>query len=360
MYRSIFLDRFNDDRIHVSPCCQAETCIEAVDGFDFHTSPYLTRLRQEFDQGKRPQECQRCWNAERVGQKSRRQSAIEFFDLRDESREVVLESIDHTATWACNLACVMCNEINSSTWATEVGSSREQLRELGRLFQRRNNFLDQLDVTHVKKVHFNGGEPMLNDDQSSLLERLDQQGVLKDVFVSYNTNGTIIPNDRIVDLWSRARLIKLFFSIDATDGAFEYVRYPAQWQAVKKNILEMKHHLPGNVMFGFNVTVGTYNVLDLPELYHWFHENIETNREGDPSDFCWQVAYNFDPAVLRAEIKQQAITDLKDIELYQGIVAYLKNHINAIANDDWTQALDRIDQRRGTDWKKSLRIGKYY
>jgi len=360
IYRNIFIDRHNDDHLRVAPCCQAASRVESLKGFDFYTSPYLQDLRQRFNQGDRPIECARCWENERLGQKSRRQSAIEFLNLAEESHEVILESIDHSSTWACNLTCIMCGEINSSSWATEVGTSRENLQKMGRLFQRRNNFLDQLDIRHIKKIHFNGGEPMLNDDQANLLARLNQQGVLKNVFASYNTNGTIMPNDRIINLWKQSRLIKLFFSIDATEHAFEYVRYPGRWEGTAKNILAMKKDLPGNVMFGFNITVGTYNILELLDLYKWFQENISCNRENDSSDFCWQIAYNYDPAWLPVEIKQQAIRELKDIAEYRGIVSYLKKHINYVAVENWVQSLDQIDQRRGTNWRQSLRIGKYY
>lgn len=360
IYRSIFVDRFNDDKIFVAPCCQAQSRLESVAGFDFHTNAYLQNLRSRFNLGEKPQECQRCWEPENLGQKSRRQSAAEFFDLPDQSREVVLQSIDHSATWACNLACIMCGEFNSSTWAAEIGTSKEQLKKLGRLFQRRNNFLDELDLTQIKKIHFNGGEPMLNDDQSNLLERLDQQGVLENVFASYNTNGTIMPSDKIIDIWSRARLIKLFFSIDATGPAFEYIRYPGRWAEVEKNILQMKQNLPSNVMFGVNITVGAYNILELTDLYHWFQKNISCNREGDLSDFYWQFAHNFDPAWLPSNIKYQAIEKLDSINQYRGIIMYLKKNINYVATQDWVQALDTIDQRRGTNWRHSLQIGKYY
>jgi organic radical activating enzyme len=104
----------------------------------------------------------------------------------------------------------------------------------------------------IKKIHFNGGEPMLNKDQVSLLDRLD----LSNVFISYNTNGTVYPDQKIIDLWKQAKLVKLFFSIDATEQAFEYIRYPAKWAEVADNMIRMRDELPSNVMFGINATVG--------------------------------------------------------------------------------------------------------
>ena len=78
IYRNIYIDRVNDDRIRVAPCCQAGGAIEPVDTFNFQTSPHLTKLREQFNRGERPEECVRCWQVEDAGHKSRRISAMEF------------------------------------------------------------------------------------------------------------------------------------------------------------------------------------------------------------------------------------------------------------------------------------------
>jgi len=360
IYRGVFIDRHNDTHIRVAPCCQAQSQLESVDTFNFETSPYLTRLRDQFDHGKQPVECNNCWKVEKLGHKSRRQSAIEFFDISTPTSTVVLESLDHSATWACNLACIMCGPLSSSTWATELDYTKSELIDIGRQFQKSNNFLDKLDFANIKKIHFNGGEPMLNNDQTRLLENLEQQKVLRNTFISYNTNGTIMPNDKIINLWSKARLIKLFFSIDGTDSAFEYIRYPGKWNEVHNNLLEMKKQLPSNVMFGFNVTVGCYNIFELAEVYHWFSQHLQSNREGDTSDFNWQFASNFDIKNLNHSAKISAIQRLESIPQLQGIVKYIKSTVDCVENNQWIDKLNSMDQRRGTSWRTSLQIGKYY
>ena len=249
----------------------------------------------------------------------------------------------------------MCGPQNSSTWATELDLPAPTLTNMGRRFQKQNKLFDWLDTSNVKKIHFNGGEPLLNDEQSRTLERID----LSNAFVSYNTNGTVYPSERIVNLWKKTKLVKLFFSIDATEQAFEYIRYPGKWSTLTSNINAMRRELPGNVMFGVNVTVGSYNILELPLVYQWYMENLATNREGDGSDFCWQFAYNYDIAHLSTSIKQQAISMLAPIDQYQGIVNILKSTMNQ-HSDNWTKQLDQIDQRRKTNWRESLQIGKYY
>ena len=359
IYRSMFIDRHNNNQIRVAPCCQANSVVESTDGFNFKTSEYLTQLREKFDRNERPTECNACWKVEDLGHKSRRHSAIEFFQLDTIDRSVCLQSIDHSATWACNLACIMCGPQNSSLWAKQQNLNKSELHVLGRQFQKSNNFLEIIDTTQVKKIHFNGGEPMLNDGQIDLLTKLDQQGILSDVFISYNTNGTVMPDNKLLDLWSKARLIKIFFSIDAIGTAFEYIRWPGKWQQTRDNMMDMKNNLPSNVMFGFNSTVGCYNLFEMVDVWNWFEQNISTNREGDASDFCWQFANNFDIKYLPLDIKIQAIDHLKSIAALTGIVEYTKSTVDHAEQSHWMQQLSQLDFSRKTNWKNSLKIGQY-
>lgn len=359
IYRSVYIDRHNDTHIRVSPCCQSAGQLESVDTFDFKTSPYLTQLRKQFDQGQTPDACNRCWIAERHGHKSRRHSAIEFFqDLLPDST-VQLQSVDHSATWACNLACIMCGPENSSLWASQENLTKYDLTMLGRHFQKANNFLDKLDVSHLKKIHFNGGEPLLNNDQTELLLKLEEQQVLEHAFISYNTNGTVMPSTRVIDLWKRAKLVKIFFSIDAVGDGFEYIRWPGKWNQTSQNILDMRANLPSNVMFGFNITVGNYNLLEIAEVYRWFDQNIKTNREGDPSDFCWQLADNFNPVSASNIIKMQAIEQLESIDVLAGLVSYLKSIIEYPGDNLWIAKLDQLDSTRHTNWRTALKIAQF-
>lgn len=360
IYRGLFVNRHNDDFIYVSPCCQSEGRLESTETFNFKTSPWLQGLRQKFDRGEYPSACDNCWNVEKVGHKSRRQSANEFYNLPDESRDIVLQGLDYSSTWACNLACVMCTPKSSSTWANELNLSRTDIKNLGRLFQKKNTFLDRLNVEHLRKLHLNGGEPLLNDDQCKFLQHLDEQGVLKDLFISYNTNGTVMPSDAVIDFWGRSSLVKLFFSIDATGGAFEYIRYPGNWAETEKNILEMKRRLPSNVMFGFNVTVGPYNVLELKSVWDWFKENISTNRAGDPSDFCWQLAHRFDIAQLNDAARDEFYKDVDQIDELHGVVEHIKSCPSSDKSDKWIGQLEEIDSRRGTNWREKLKIARFY
>jgi sulfatase maturation enzyme AslB (radical SAM superfamily) len=355
----MFIDRHNSDHVRVAPCCQSISKIEKVADFNFNTSVHLTQLREKFSRGEKPNECSRCWQAEDLGSRSRRQGVIEFFQLPEVDHTVVLQSIDYNATWACNLACVMCRPQSSSLWATQQNLHKSELSKIGRYFRNQNNFLDTVPVNDIKKIHFNGGEPLLNDDHLNLLDKLERQDVLKNVQISYNTNGTIMPNKKTIDLWSKSLLVKLYFSIDAVGPGFEYVRWPGVWSETCKNMLDMKQDLPSNVMFGFNSTVGCYNLFEIEDVWNWFDQNISTNREGDVSDFCWQFAQQFDLRHLNTDVKNLAIDQLKSIPALSGIVKYLESVIDHKEDLGWAQYLSELDSVRSTNWKDSLKIAKY-
>ena len=209
-------------------------------------------------------------------------------------------------------------------------------------------------------MHFNGGEPLLNNDHLSVLEKLNNNGMLKDVFISYNTNGTIVPSPRLIELWSNAQLVKIFFSIDATEAAFEYIRWPAKWNQTQDNMLNLKHMLSDNVMFGINATVGCYNVFEIKHVWEWFLKNIRTNSAGDESDFCWQMASNYNISNLSSTAKQAAIEYIGNTTELQGIVSFLRESESNLRSDMWITKLDEIDARRNNSWRNSLRIAQYY
>ncbi len=357
VYRSLFIDKHNNDHVRVAPCCQAESDMEPADTFDFASSPYLNRYRQQFDRNERAPGCHRCWQAEDVGLRSRRQSAIEFYNMPVD-RTVLLQGIDHSATWACNLACIMCSPFSSSTWAAELATTQQELHRIGRSFPKYNSYLNQLNLTNIRKLHFNGGEPLRNNEHVVLMTKLANQGDFGQVLLSYNTNGTTMPSAKTVDMWSRARAVRIYFSIDATDAAFEYIRYPAKWAEVADNMIRMREELPGNVMFGINATVGCYNVFETVDVLRWFKQNLATNREGDASDFTWQSSQGYYIKYL-SERAIIAVTEyINTVPELSSLATYI--HSERDTSDAWISRLDQIDQRRGTNWRQTLKIGQYY
>ena len=348
IYKGLFLNPTKQN-VHVSPCCQSRGT--SVTDLDYTTNEFLQKLRIENAHGVRSTECNRCWETEQAGGTSKRQSSLEFLPRADTVPEI--QSLEYNVTWACNLACIMCGPHWSSSWAKELGITDSD--NIGQ--KHKNKIVNSLDLSKLKRIHFNGGEPLINNDHVKLLEKIEHLDTCK---VTYNTNGTIWPGQQAIDFWEKAQMVRLFLSIDAIDTAFEYIRWPGKWEQTQNNIEKMKKELPNNVLFGFNITVGAYNLLEVKELYQWFEQNLATNREGDTSDFNWQIAYNFDYKYLPEIIKQDVLEQLDDCKPLQSLYNSVNNCLNYIPKNDWMQKLDTIDARRNTSWKESLKIGQYY
>jgi MoaA/NifB/PqqE/SkfB family radical SAM enzyme len=345
------------------PCCNSQRKLAKIDTFDFQNDEYLTRLRQQFSANVRPDECRRCWIKEDSGQSSRRTDMIEFFKANEiQFNESEIVSLDYNSSWACNLACVMCGPFFSSTWATELGLDAIEREKIGRLTYKKNRTLDYLDLSSVKKVHFNGGEPLINDEHIEVLDQFNKHGNLSQLTVTYNTNGTCRPSKKMIDLWKQCKFVRIFFSVDAIDNAFEYIRWPGRWNETSKNILEMKQNLPSNVAFGFHVAVGL-NLLDLKPMIDWFDKNISTNREGDSSNFVWVPmmlkGINL-IEVLSDRCKQEALEELQALPTAKNIVSSIRHSARKHDDGKWIEWLDDLDKKRGLQWRDSLAIGKYY
>jgi molybdenum cofactor biosynthesis enzyme MoaA len=375
VYHGLYAERWNDDEVRIAPCCVAHPAIEPRDQFNFNTSPYLNSLREQFDRGEKPNECRRCWNYETYNagttNYSRRQKTIITYQYATQKsepdRSIVLTSLDYFCAWVCNLACVICRPLNSSLWSSELKQTKEERKATGRLFELKPqpSLADQLDFGDMYRVHFNGGEPLATKEHIRVLEKLATQGRLQHTSVSYNTNGTMYPSDEVIALWKQAKKVHVSFSIDATERAFEYIRYPANWEQVSGNMVRMKKELTGNMEYGFTVAVGALNVFEMPKLWEWYSNNM-TN----PNNFYWQFVNELDMGRLENNVKLEAIKLLKDYPSFDGIANYLQETIidpEVIKQNPqsyfyplWSEQLDTIDARRGTNWKESLDIGKYY
>lgn len=347
IYRGLFLQPVGKNAVGIAPCCQSAVKTISNAEFDFETDSYLASLRQT----QKPAACHRCWTLEDKGHYSKRQSSIDFYQ-KQPSNQIELNALEYNVTWACNLACIMCGPDNSSTWAREVGT----FNRYDKINQTKNTIIQKLDKSKLNRIHFNGGEPLINDEHVKLLEQVE---VLNQCKITYNTNATVLPSARALELWQQAEMVRLFFSIDATGSAFEYIRWPGRWDIVQDNIKWLIENTPSNVMFGLNVTIGAYNLLELEELHNWYRAAMPTNREGDPSDFCWQIAYNFDPRWIIKDVKCQVIDTLRNRETFGSLIAYLEN-TQIYESDAWMNKLDTIDNRRKLNWRVALEIGKYY
>ena len=135
------------------------------------------------------------------------------------NQDIDLLRLDYWTGDLCNLACVICGPQNSSVWKQQLNIP------INRRINSVNDFWTNLDLTKIKFVHFNGGEPLLSKEHVKFLHAFPNK---EQVTLNYNTNGTILPGKELNDLWLQFKLVQLDFSIDDIGDRFEYQRWPAK------------------------------------------------------------------------------------------------------------------------------------
>lgn len=253
-----------------------------VDKIDFQNDPTLNRIRQNFLRGQWPTECSSCKNTEESGNVSRRQSIESWYqDNNVTDTNVDLIRIDYWTGNTCNLRCGICGPRASSAWQKELGISKQDIDYII------NTNWKNLDLSKLRWIHFNGGEPLLID-HTEFLSAIPNKEL---VHLNYNTNATVRPSKQLIELWSQFKLVQLDFSIDGIEDRFEYMRYPANWNVVKENLFWYREAMPVNFMFDINATISVLNYLTIDSTEKWFKENFNANRLGDPVALRKQYAF---------------------------------------------------------------------
>jgi sulfatase maturation enzyme AslB (radical SAM superfamily) len=299
----------NGDSLRISPCCYSPTV--AVQSIEFKDDAYLTSIRNDWSNGEYPSACSKCEKQDSSGVPSRRVGSNQWYaDNGHHDTVVDLIRMDYWTGDICNLRCAICGPHNSSGWKQELNLPIKKANV--------NRFWKNMDISKLKFIHFNGGEPLLSKEHIVLLKEIPEKHL---VHLNYNTNGTVTPSDELLALWGEFKIVQLDFSIDDIGDRFEYQRYPAKWDLVQLNLQWFIDNCPVNCMFAVNTTVSILNYANLNNLSTWLKENFKSNRVDDV------ITYRQQPA--------HGLFSLGDNRLTPQMIKFL----------------DDCDARRGTNWR---------
>jgi hypothetical protein len=248
---------------------------------------------------------------------------------------------------------VICGPDNSTSWLADAKKLGRPIKQEW-FYDKRNQFdlawINQLN--DLEMVHFWGGEPLIDNRHSEVLCNLDNADILKNCKITYNTNATQIPSESAIDLWRKAHLVELYFSIDDTSDRFEYQRTGAEWEAVCRNLKWYTQMPTTNHLFYFTVTWSMLNVFYLPELIDWKKNNFDSNRFGDHNQLLFNRALGV-CNVYALSSKAFAVLEKKFAGHDQ-----LDFILNGIRIDDkhvpiqFMQYIKSLDQIRGVEYAK--------
>jgi hypothetical protein len=241
-------------------------------------STNVDQVKQQMLNGVRPTACSVCWKLEDAGivsDRIQKNNTFDHYSNRDlnflyedaKQQQATIASYKIDTSTVCNATCVTCSGRLSSSW--------RQLEKENNVFSQRipiitNSQTHQLiDFPTAKMINFRGGEPFLSKTNFYILEKLIEVGNT-DCFISFTTNGSIIPNAKQIEILSKFKHVDFDISIDGLGLVFEYLRYPLSWKSVLATIDFCRAH-------GFTVSA-SYTISNLNVLYHsqttqWFTDN---------------------------------------------------------------------------------------
>lgn len=266
----------------------------------------IVKIKSDMLQGKKPTECQKCWNLEQQGLLSDRKlknSALDFWSKKD-LQTIVQESTANssdikilklTSSYTCNSACVTCGSSASSFWNT-IERRIDQTIPI-----KKYSVVDvepiktQIDFKNLKILSLLGGEPLLEKNNFLVLRHLIDVGNT-DVFVTVVTNGSVKLSTQHVEMFSAFPNLNFCISVDGCGPVFEYLRWPLKWNVIIENI-DQYRSIANNVSVSY--TISNLNILYYNDTIDWFRTN----------DLAWNhnVVYTplyFSPEVLPPAAKK--------------------------------------------------------
>lgn len=355
IYKNLAIWSYNG-KISYGPCSYFDGYIKTSDKLDIKevwNSEEHNALKRLIQEDKPISQCHRCYHEEQNGLRSRRLGSKELYEKYRNDDNIELsspESIDYSVGNLCNLKCIICGPNNSTAWISDY----QQLYPQKDIIQFKNEKLNQIKLedigilSNLKNIHFHGGgDPLLSITHVDLLEKIDHAKGLSDMRICYNVNGTVKVSDRVLDLWSKCKLVELYFSIDDIGKRFEYQRTGASWHDLVNNLNWYVDNMPVNHLFNVNCTWSYLNLYYLNELVDWYKDNFNCNRLGDPTNLIFQKASG-DCSInhLSTEIKSKLQHKFTNYPQLLDIVSSLDE--NKSDHSEFLQYITELDKIRDT------------
>lgn len=274
-----------DNQAVIKHCCLRNDGIPVELDHNFWQNKKLETLRETNKKNIWDPGCLNCERLESSNKVSFRTGMNEGLHIFGQYDTTGPSRIDLMFDISCNLACRICGTHSSTywqrhlkehgLWSQPVSAPRKKYKII--------EALSKLDLSNLRQLVFCGGETLLGQEYWDVADWLSNNvpNAKQQLTLCFQTNGTqpILP--RNFDLIEKFHLVKLHISLDGVGDRFEYQRWPAKWDQVVDNILNLQKTLPGNVMFVVEETINIFNLLYSKELKTWIDLNFTINREGD-------------------------------------------------------------------------------
>lgn len=221
---------------------------------DMESSMWLSKIREQMQNGQWPAECVRCQEVEQQEPSSIRIHALAL-DEKTKSKDYL--QVGGVLDNVCNAACLSCNEKLSTRIGALNGAGFPVYNNLDRFWA-----LPQERIVHLD---INGGEPSYSKNYKKILTNLPPN--LKTLRLNTNCSNVL---EELEDIALQGIEVTVTVSCDGIGPVHELTRWPITWQTFYHNLMIYKN-MP--VKLNLWTTVSVLNVDDLPNIQAFAREN---------------------------------------------------------------------------------------
>ena len=236
---------------------------------DLFFSEKMNQIRQNMLEGKEINGCEQCYSSERNGMESMRQRSLNRFGY---TTETCVKDLNIVLDNLCNLKCRMCNSGYSHLWYDEEEKLYPRTFSPQKYFQ--NTLYEEIDFTHIESVEVTGGEPLYSPHFKKLLKRIKDSSNLENFSFSYITNGTIIPDNEVVDVFLKMKSVQITISVDAVGKLNDYIRKNSEFNKIVENLNFYNSLISNRITVNILSTIGIYNGNKFHEIENFFKTNF--------------------------------------------------------------------------------------
>jgi sulfatase maturation enzyme AslB (radical SAM superfamily) len=360
----------SNNKLSYNQCCLSTNQLSVPDDarVDWNSSQ-LQDIRKQNNNNIWHPGCWECERLEKVGIKSFRHSMIEKLGVKKNLSGP--QRIDLLFDRSCNLACITCGPNSSTLWQKHLKDNNLIIKDINNVvlpvdyanddynFNKVHQILRSIDLSNVEMIQFCGGETLLGNTYWKTAELLAElvPNAKNKLELGFQTNGTQPIDPKYYDLIDKFKLVKLMVSIDGVGDKFEYLRWPASWNQVTDNVLNLRDTLPDNVMFFVQETTSFLNLYYFDEVSTWVKNNFRNNRSGDPIDHSTQLAIHDYLDV--NNITQEYVDALAGTRMIHALASDWKEKPSVIKTI--IAEVDRFDKIRKLNWKNTFpEVAEFY
>jgi sulfatase maturation enzyme AslB (radical SAM superfamily) len=292
----LFLHYHLDTDKKTKLCCHA---VKSIDNntLEFSDQKYVN-LRDKVLNNEKLSYCTKCYTSESEGYLSMRQRTFDdlytnnhvdqlFDQIEKHNKREQLEPLwyDLRLSNNCNLKCIMCGPMYSSTWAKDTGQENVHLV-----------YEPDLEISpNAYKIQLAGGEPFMIKKFAKLLAEVSNT----ECEIVVNTNATIVTKP-LLDQLKRFSKVWLVISIDGYGEINDRIRQGSKWDTIVENIKLFQD-------CGFDVLVNT--VLQKDNVNHLYELGTFLESAGIDD---WIISPLFEPIELLWH--KQEVVDYSNVE----------------------------------------------